>query len=63
MFFQWTIAAQKLDPKHDPPVKLVQIDAAKYRLIGEKYFVDAYPQVKLLVDDKIFEFPSFIPRR
>jgi hypothetical protein len=60
--FQWSTAAEKLDPKHDPPVRMVQIDAARYRLIGEKYFVDAYPQIKLLIDDKIVDFPAFIPR-
>eukprot|EP00929_Paragymnodinium_shiwhaense_P002410 TRINITY_DN102646_c0_g1_i1.p1 TRINITY_DN102646_c0_g1~~TRINITY_DN102646_c0_g1_i1.p1 ORF type:complete len:622 (-),score=160.03 TRINITY_DN102646_c0_g1_i1:14-1879(-) len=51
----WDTAAQKMSI-HDPPVKLVKVDASRYSSVAEKYGVNAFPTMKLFVDDAVFEY-------
>lgn len=51
------IAAQKLE-LHDPPVKLVKIDASRYQSIAEQNNIRAFPMMKLFIDGAVFEYDS-----
>eukprot|EP00929_Paragymnodinium_shiwhaense_P073913 TRINITY_DN37785_c0_g1_i1.p1 TRINITY_DN37785_c0_g1~~TRINITY_DN37785_c0_g1_i1.p1 ORF type:complete len:609 (+),score=151.54 TRINITY_DN37785_c0_g1_i1:69-1895(+) len=54
---QWDTAAQKL-AIHDPPVRLVKVDANRWRGTAEKHQISGYPTIKLFADNSVFEYDS-----
>merc|ERR1719262_1335946 len=51
----WDVAAQKLS-LHDPPVRLAKVNAHRWSVLADRYGINAFPMIKLFVDDTIFDY-------
>lgn len=52
---EWDLVRQKLQI-HDPPVDAAKINTHRYRDVGDKYDVKAFPTIKLFVDGAVIGY-------